>query len=73
MVFVFSVLLENNRIRNLLQGDGPLTLFLPTDSAFDLLDNTTLQSLQNPDKCRNGKIIKRYLRLSLYGVFFRNI
>lgn len=52
----FNTLLAAAKAANLagaLQGDGPLTVFAPTDEAFDKLPEGTLEKLlNNPDQLR---------------------
>jgi uncharacterized surface protein with fasciclin (FAS1) repeats len=42
-----AALLEQAGLVETLQGDGPFTVFAPTDAAFEALDPATLEAVQN--------------------------
>ncbi len=49
-----------------LQGAGPYTLFAPTDSAFDNLDDLALMKLQK-DKARLRRVLENHLVVGRFG------
>lgn len=48
----FAAALRASDYLNLLEGDGPFTVFAPTDAAFKALSAASLDSLLNQDRAR---------------------
>lgn len=65
----FNQLLKSLQLAGMLgmlQGGGPYTLFAPTDSAFDNLDDQTLMKLQR-DKARLKRVLEYHLVAGRFG------
>lgn len=54
---IMRTVLENTKISELLEGEKPVTIFVPTDSAFDKLEPHLRRALKEGKGCASSKLM----------------
>lgn len=64
-----KTVLKNTDLLSIFKEDGHYTLFAPTDTAFNKLDESTKQKLLKGDACANSKSKHNFFTVQISNIF----